>query len=423
MIDYIVLQWIIIALIVLSYFASNLLDELNRRHFPTQVPEPLRDVYSEERLNEARNYYNANLQLSRLEEGLSLLITLGLLLGGIFGWLDAWISKLVSNPDLRSLLFFAVVILVASIFQLPFAWYHTFRVEQRFGFNRTTLRTFFLDRIKSLMLTVVIGGPLMYLVLIIYQSAGKNFWLLVWGVITLFSLFMTLFYSNLIVPLFNRQTPLPEGELREAIYELSERLKFGVKDIYVIDGSKRSTKANAYFTGLGPKKRIVLYDTLINEYSQDEILAVMAHEIGHYRHKHTTKGLLAGILQTGIMLFLLSLFISPGSPLALPLCQAVGGPLVQSPSFHLGLLGFGILYEPFSIVLSLIFNALSRSYEYQADAFAARWGLGSSLISALKKLSATHLSNPDPHPWYAAMHYSHPTLLERIRGIRKNMQS
>lgn len=423
MIDYVVIQWIIISLMVLSYLADHLLDELNRRHFPALVPEALRDVYSEEKLSEAREYYNTNLRISRIEEILSLLITLALLLSGTFGWLDGQIGRVVNNPVLQSLLFFTVVLLAASVFQLPFSWYHTFRIEERFGFNRTTPRTFFLDRLKSLMLTVLIGGPLMYLVIIIYQAAGKNFWLLVWGVITLFSLFMTLFYSNLIVPLFNRQTPLPEGELREAIYELSERLKFGIKDIYLIDGSKRSTKANAYFTGLGPKKRIVLYDTLVNEYSQDEILAVMAHEIGHYRYKHTARGLLAGILQTGIMLFLLSLFISPESPLALPLCQAVGGPLVQTPSFHLGLLGFGILYEPVSILLSLIFNALSRRFEYQADAFAARWGLGSSLISALKKLSATHLSNPDPHPWYAALHYSHPTLLERIRGIRKSMQS
>ncbi len=417
MIDYMVLQWVIILMIVLSYLVGNILGELNRRHFPLKVPKPLQDVYSQQRLDEARNYFHANLRFSRFEDGLNLLITIGLIKGGILGWLDHLMNRQVINPTLQSLFFFGIIILVLGLYQLPFSWYHTFRIEEKFGFNRTTPRTFWGDRLKSFMLILVIGGPLMYLIIGIYQVSGKDFWLLVWGVITLFSIVMTLFYSHLIVPLFNQQTPLPEGDLKRAIEELCKKLEFKIKDIYVIDGSKRSTKANAYFAGLGPKKRIVLYDTLVNDYSTDEIMAVMAHEMGHYRHKHTTQGLIIGILQTGFMLFLLSLFISPGSSWALPLCQAVGGPLVTKSSFHLGFIGFGILYEPLSIVLSLIFNALSRKFEYQADIFATRLGLGNNLISALKKLSVTHLSHPDPHPWYAALHYSHPHLLERIRNI------
>jgi len=419
MIDYLMLQWIIIGLIVISFLLSTLLDELNLKHFPVEVPDAIKDVYSAERLKLAHSYYQAVLRASRMEEGIGLILTLGLILNGAFGWLDHLIHQRVNAQTVQSLLFFAIVMLAAGLFQLPFAWYHTFRIEERFGFNRTTHRIFFLDRFKSLLLTILIGGPLLYLVINIYLAFGKNFWLLVLAVITLFSLFMALFYSNLIVPIFNRQTPLPEGELKQAIRDLIQKLHFKLKDIYVIDGSKRSTKANAYFTGFGPKKRIVLYDTLVNEYSQEEILAVLAHEIGHYRHKHTAKGLIAGIIQTGLMLFLLSLFISPDSTWAFPLCKAVGGPYVNSPSFHLGILGFGILYEPVSFILSLIFNSISRKYEYQADAFAARNGLGVSLISALKKLSSTHLSNPDPHPVYAALHYSHPTLLERIKAIQK----
>lgn len=420
MIDYISLQWIIVGLMLAFFAADALLDELNRRHFPATVPDGLQDVYSPEKLNNARQYFNVNLRFSRIEEVLSLILTLGLLLSGAFGWLDHWVRQIFHRAEWQSLAFFGILMLAMGLFQLPFAWYHTFRIEEEFGFNRTTLRIFVTDHLKSLLLTVLIGGPLMFVVIHIYQATGKYFWVLVWGVLAFFSIFMTLFYSQLIVPLFNKQTPLPEGELRDAIEKLALQLNFKLKDIYLIDGSKRSTKANAYFTGLGPRKRIVLYDTLVNNYSQDEILSVLAHEIGHYRHRHTTKGLLAGLLQMGLMLFLLSLFITPGSPWAIPLCKAVGGPGVQEVSFHLGLLGFGILYQPVSFVLSLFFNGLSRKYEYQADAFAARLGLGKSLVSALKKLSATHLSNPDPHPWYAAVHYSHPVLLERIRSITLN---
>lgn len=420
MIDYISLQWIIVGLMLVFFAVDTLLDELNRRHFPIQVPHGLQDVYSPEKLTQARQYYNVNLRFSRIEEMLSFSITLGLLFSGAFGWLDHWVRQVFHRAEWQSLAFFGILMLAMGLFQLPFAWYHTFRIEENYGFNRTTLRVFLTDHLKSLLLTVLIGGPLMFLVIFIYQATGKDFWLLAWGVLASFSLFMTLFYSQLIVPMFNKQTPLPEGELRDAIEKLALQSNFKLKDIYLIDGSKRSTKANAYFTGLGPRKRIVLYDTLVNNYSQDEILAVLAHEIGHYRHRHTTKGLLAGFVQMGLMLFLLSLFISPGSVFALPLCKAVGGPGVQTASFHLGLLGFGMLYQPVSFVLSLYFNRLSRKYEYQADAVAAQLGLGKSLISALKKLSATHLSNPDPHPWYAAVHYSHPVLLERIRSITLN---
>ncbi|MGC8864813.1 MAG: M48 family metallopeptidase [Bacteroidales bacterium] len=420
MIDYISLRWIIVALLLLAYAADVLLDELNRKHFPEKVPDDLQDVYSFEQLTTARQYFNINLRFSRIEELLSLIVMLGLLLSGAFGWLDHVVRQFFHRPEWQSLTFFGTLLIAAGLFQLPFSWYHTFRIEEKFGFNRTTLRVFLTDHLKSLLLSVFIGGPLLFLVIYIYKATGQHFWLLVWGVLASFSLFMTLFYSQLIVPFFNKQTPLPEGELREAIEKLADQLNFRLKDIYLIDGSKRSTKANAYFTGMGPQKRIVLYDTLVKDYTLDEILSVLAHEIGHYRHRHTTKGLLAGLLQMGLMLYLLSLFITPEASLALPLCKAVGGADVQQVSFHLGLLGFGILYQPISFILSLFVNRLSRKYEYQADAFAARLNLGKSLISALKKLTATHLSHPDPHPWYAAIHYSHPVLLERIRNITLN---
>ena len=228
---------------------------------------------------------------------------------------------------------------------------------------------------------------------------------------TIISLFMTMFYSNIIVPLFNKQTPLEDGELKIAIHNFANKAGFQLKNIFVIDGSKRSTKANAYFTGIGPKKRIVLYDTLINDLSTDEIVAVLAHEIGHYKKKHIITSLILGILQTGFLLFIFSLFVS--SP---TLSQALG---VDEPKFHIGLIAFGILYSPLSTITGILMNMLSRKNEYEADAFANSFGLGEHLISGLKKLTKNNLSNLTPHPAYVFFHYSHPTLLQRIKHILK----
>jgi STE24 endopeptidase len=266
-----------------------------------------------------------------------------------------------------------------------------------------------LDKLKGWALVVILGGGILALVVWIYTVTGPWFWLLVWGVITAFTIFMTMFYSNLIVPLFNKQTPLEEGDLRNAISEFAQKAGFQLKNIYVIDGSKRSTKANAYFTGLGPRKRIVLYDTLINDHSVDELVAVLAHEIGHYKKKHTLTGTLLGIIQTGIMLFILSLFID--NPL---LSEALGA---QEPSFHLGVLVFGILYSPVSMVLGLVMNMISRKNEFSADRYAGQNFNAESLKSALVKLSVKNLSNLRPHPVYVFFNYSHPPLLQRLQAL------
>jgi len=310
-----------------------------------------------------------------------------------------------------SLLFFGIIGFIADILGTPFAIYSTFVIEEQFGFNKTTPKIFILDKLKSWLLGIVIGGGLMALVVWIYTISGPWFWLIAWGVITLFTVFMGLFYSNLIVPLFNKQTPLEAGELREAIQDFASRTGFRLKDIYMIDGSKRSTKANAYFTGLGRKKRIVLYDTLVKQHTTEELVAVLAHEIGHNKKKHTLVGMLLSILQTGLMLFILSRFL--GNP---NLSEALGASM---PSFHISLVAFGILYTPLSVVLGLIMNIISRKQEFAADEFAGTNYRSESLQEALIKLSVHNLSNLRPHPAYVFFYYSHPPLLQRLNALKR----
>jgi STE24 endopeptidase len=320
-----------------------------------------------------------------------------------------------------AILFFGILGLISNLLSLPFDAYLTFVIEEKFGFNQTTVTTFILDRLKGLLLSVIIGGGLLALIVFIYTSTGNYFWLIAWGIIGFFLVFMTMFYSNLIVPLFNKQKPLDNGPLREAIETFALKVGFKLNNIYVIDGSKRSKKANAYFTGLGMKKRIVLYDTLINDHTTEELVAVLAHEIGHYKKKHTTSGMILSLLQTGLMLFILSLFIRKDSAVALALCQALSGfsGIAAVQSFHLGIMAFGLLYSPLSMMIGLVMNMISRSNEYAADHYAGSNFSAAALSDALKKLSVNNLSNLRPHPAYVFFYYSHPTLLQRLAALGK----
>jgi STE24 endopeptidase len=284
-------------------------------------------------------------------------------------------------------------------------------IEERFGFNKTTPKIFILDKLKGWLLVLILGGGLIALVVWIYTISGPWFWMLAWGAIGFFTIFMTMFYSNLIVPLFNKQTPLEEGSLRKAIESFAQKVNFKLKNIFVMDGSKRSTKANAYFTGLGAKKRIVLFDTLIKDHTDEELVSVLAHEVGHYKKKHTLSGTVLSLLQMGLMLYILSLFI--GKPV---LSQALGA---SEGSFHMGILAFMLLYSPLSMILGLIMNAVSRRNEFTADRYAGEHYDPEPLKEALKKLSVNHLSNLTPHPAYVFFHYSHPPLLERLKALDK----
>ncbi len=403
--------YIIIGLVIFDYLFGLWMNYLNSSTRDSKLPLELEGVYDAEKYSKQQNYEQVNSRFSILTSSFSfVLIFLMLLLFG-FAYVDQHVRAITEHYILMPLLFFAVLGLASDILNTPFSVYDTFVIEQRFGFNTTTVKIFLFDKVKGWFLGAVIGGGLMALIIWFYEKTGQYFWLWAWGAITLFMIFMNMFYSTLIVPLFNKQTPLEGGDLRDAIEDFSKKAGFKLNNIFVIDGSKRSTKANAYFSGLGKKKRIVLYDTLIKDLSVDEIVAVLAHEIGHYKKKHTQSGLLIGILQTGLTLFLLGLFI--GNP---ALSKALG---VEETSFHIGLIAFGILYSPISMILGLGQTILSRKNEYQADAFAAGFNLSGHLISSLKKLSKNNLSNLTPHPIVVYLSYSHPTLLQRIRALAK----
>ncbi|MEN8157705.1 MAG: M48 family metallopeptidase [Bacteroidota bacterium] len=401
---------VIIAVLVFGYLLDQLLDMLNLKHTVTELPEELKGIFDEEEYRKSQQYKRDNTRFSFITSTISI-VTIGVVffLGG-FGWLDRWVSGMISNYIVVVLVFFGILGFISDILTTPFALYGTFVIEERYGFNRTTVKTFILDKLKGWLLGAIIGGGLLALITWIYMLTGPLFWLVVLGVVTLFSLFMTMFYSNLIVPLFNKQTPLEEGTLRTRIEEFAQSVNFRLDNIYVMDGSKRSSKANAYFTGLGPKKRIVLFDTLIKELKEEEIVAVLAHEVGHNKKRHTTTGLVLSILQTALTLYLFSLFVGEDS-----FAVALGG---EKASFHLGLIAFGVLYSPISMLLGIGTSLFSRHNEYQADRFAREHYNGEYLISSLKTLSKSTLSNLTPHPAYVFFHYSHPPLLQRIRALR-----
>lgn len=402
--------FILIGVLVFSYLLERILDTLNLRHTLPQLPGELEGIFDPEEYKKSQLYKRDNTRFSLLSSTLSLLVLLFVFFTGGFGWLDRQVAALTDNYILHVLIFFGLLALAGDILTTPFAIYDTFVLEERYGFNRTTVKTFILDKIKGWFLGAIIGGGLLALITWIYMLTGPWFWLIVLGVVTLFSLFMTMFYSNLIVPLFNRQQPLEEGSLRSKIEDFAVKAAFRLENIYVMDGSKRSSKANAYFTGLGPKKRIVLFDTLIHDLEEEEIVAVLAHEVGHYKKKHTLKGLLLSTIQLAITLYLFSLFVGVDS-----FSVALGG---EEASFHLGLIAFGILYSPISLLIGLGTNIFSRSNEFEADRFARHHFDGEKLISSLKKLSKNNLSNLTPHPAYVFFHYSHPPLLQRIRALR-----
>ena len=403
--------YIIIAILIFDFLLERLLNYLNSTRWSNELPKELHGIYDVDQYKKSQDYYFENQKLGLITSILTFLILLFMLFFGGFSMVDGWARLLSGNSIFIAMLFFGILGFVMDIISTPFSLYDTFVIEEKYGFNKTTLKTFFLDKIKGWFLAAIIGGGLLALVVWFYEQTTNMFWIYTWILVSVFMIFMTMFYSTLIVPIFNKQTPLEEGGLRNTIQELCKKVDFKLDNLYVIDGSKRSTKANAYFSGLGAKKRIVLFDTLIEDLTQNEILAVLAHEIGHYKKKHTRKGIIISILQTGLTLFILSLFI--GNP---KLSGALGS---RIPSFHLGLIAFGILYSPISTIIGLGMNFFSRKNEFQADNFAKFNFSGEDLSSALKKLSVKNLSNLTPHPAFVFFHYSHPPLLERLKRLKE----
>lgn len=405
------LFYVIIGIIVINFVKDKVLNALNAKHFKDALPDELADVYDKEDYEKSQAYKATNYRFGIWSSLFSLSLTLAFLFFDGFEYVDSLARSYSNHPILIALIFFGIIMIASDIITTPFAYYKTFVIEEQFGFNKTTIKTFILDKIKALLMMAIVGGGIIALIIWFYELTGDQFWLYAWGLVTLFTVFMNMFYSKLIVPLFNKQTPLEEGDLRNKISEYAASVGFSLNKIFIIDGSKRSTKANAYFSGFGREKRVTLYDTLVNDLEDEEIVAVLAHEVGHYKRKHIIFNLVASILLTGLTLFILSIFIS--NPL---LSNAIG---VEIPSFHVGLIAFGLLYSPISEVTGLIMNYVSRAFEYQADNYAKTTYKAEPLISSLKKLSKNSLSNLTPHKAYVFMHYSHPTLLERIRNLKK----
>ena len=403
--------YIIVAIATLSYLFDQLLDYINLKAQRTDIPDDVASFYDRSKYVKSLDYHKELTRFSFITAAFSFLLSMAMLLGGGFGWLDGFLRGYMENDILLALVFFGILMLASDLLTLPFQFYSTFVIEEKYGFNKTTLKTFMVDKVKGYFLAAIIGAPLLAVLIYLIQSIGPNFWIWFALIASAFILFMNMFYTTLILPLFNKLTPLPEGELKSAIQNFVSRVNFSLDNIFVIDGSKRSSKANAFFAGIGRKKKIVLYDTLIQKHTTEELVAVLAHEVGHFKKKHIIWGLVFSILQIFFTMFILSLMVYNKD-----LSLSMGG---SELSIHLNLIAFSILFAPISGITGLFMSMYSRKNEFEADAYARETFGGRALAEALKKLSVDSLSNLYPHPWYVFFHYSHPPLLKRLEAISK----
>lgn len=400
---------LILTVLVFGFIFEKTLDWLNIQREVKEVPPSLNGHLTREKIQETSAYQRVNYRFGLITDSISFLVMLALIIFGLFGSLDTWLQGYIDHPVWLSVVYLGMVFIGADLLSMPFDYYHTFKIEEDFGFNKTTPVFFFTDKVKGWALTIIIGGSLLYLLLWLVHRMGPSFWWQFWIISAIFMVLLNLFYTSLILPLFNRLSPLEEGELKARILDYSRTVHFSLQNIFVIDGSKRSSKANAFFSGFGKKKKVVLYDTLIEQHSTEELVAILAHEIGHYKKKHILTGLALGIIQTGILLYILSLFVFSEN-----ISLALGG---SELAVHLNLIGFSLLFSPVSMCIGLGMNLLSRKNEFQADRFARETFAGKPLAEALKTLSVKNLSHINPHPLYVFVHYSHPPLLERLKRL------
>ena len=401
--------YIFVFLIIFNFSFSSILDYINDKNWNDKIPESLKDYYDKERYLKAKEYKKARGKISLISSLISIVITLAILMSGFYGIVSDYIFEIYSSSFLHSGFFFLFFYLINLFVSIPISYYSTFVIEEKFGFNKTTNKIFIIDLIKGLFVSIIIGGALLAAALFIYDYFNNGFWLWLWLVLSVFTLFMSMFYTSLIVPIFNKLSPLEDGSLKEKIQKYSDNIGYSLKNIFIIDGSKRSSKANAYFSGIGPKKTIALFDTLVEKHTEEELVAVLAHEVGHFKKKHILSGLIMSIIQIGIMTFFFELCLK------LPeISLALGG---SEASFHLGLIGFSIIFSPISMLSGILMNYISRKNEFEADAYAKETFNGEDLSLALKKLSVDSLSNIYPHPLYVFFHYSHPPLIERLRAL------
>lgn len=403
---------VILTTLLVSFIISLITEILNLKALRNKLPDEFEGVYEAEAYEKSQEYTRVKTKFGFITSIFSIILTLVFWFAGGFNYVDGIVRNWSLHPIWTGLIYIGILTFAKSILSLPFSVYSTFVIEERFGFNKTTALTFVTDILKGLFIAALLGGPLLAGVLAFFQYAGAVAWLYCWMVTALFTLFVQFIAPTWIMPLFNKFTPLEEGELREAILSYAKSVKFSLQNLFVMDGSKRSSKSNAFFTGFGKNKRVALFDTLIEKHTVSELVAVLAHEIGHYKKKHIIQGMIISVLHTGVIFFLLSIFISHEG-----LFKAF---YMENMSIYAGLIFFGMLYSPIELILSIFMQIFSRKNEYEADRYAAETTKDpDSMIDALKKLSVHNLSNLTPHPLYVFLNYSHPPVLERIRAIRK----
>lgn len=405
------LKYLLIGVVAFGFLTEKILSYLNNKQPVPTIPATLDDYLSQEKLIQSKEYQSDNFRFGLISGLFSFALTVLFISKGWFGAIDQWVEGLVPGPLSQSLVFFGVIFIGSDILSLPFDFYHTFVIEEKYGFNKTKVKTFFADKLKGYLLSIIVGGALLMVFLWLVHQMGRDFWWQFWGIAAVFMVFVNLFYTAWILPLFNKLTPLQDGELKHKIIDYAKSVSFPLDNILVMDGSKRSSKANAFFSGFGKRKKVVLYDTLMDQHPPDELVAVLAHEVGHYKKKHIVIGMISSVLQVGLLLFLIAQFIFNEQ-----MSLALGA---EHWSAELNIIGFTMLFTPISMILGMGMNWLSRKNEFEADAFAKTTFAGKPLAEALKTLSVKTLSNINPHPWYVFMNYSHPPLLERLEKLEK----
>ena len=403
------LIYIFIFFILFGFVFSSILEYVNSKNWKDSVPDSLKDFYKESDYKKAKSYKLDRDRVSLISSLISTILTIIFIFSGVYGKVSDYSLYYFDSPFLQSASFFLFFLMISTIINLPISYYSIFTIEEKYGFNKSTLSTFIKDKIKGLIISLLIGGFILYISIQLYSFFEANFWLWLWIFLSAIIIFTNMFYTTLIVPIFNKLSPLEEGSLKNKIEKYSKKIGYSLDKIFVIDGSKRSSKANAFFSGLGPKKTIALFDTLIDKHEEDELVAVLAHEVGHYKKNHIKQGLLLSILQVGIICYILQLCLNEPN-----LSLALGG---LESSFHLSLIAFSFLFSPLSIIIGIGMNIFSRKNEYEADKYAKETYNGESLKNALKKLSSDSLTNLYPHPLYVFVHYSHPPLLKRLEAL------
>ena len=404
---------IILAALLVDYFLHALSRFLDLKNLSTNLPDEFIDHYSSEEYTRSQEYLRENTRFSYFTSSFDLMVILLVIFLGIFNILDLWIRDFGFSPLINGLIFFGVLFFIQDIISTPFSLYRTFVIEEKFGFNKTIPNTYILDKLKSYLILLILGSLVLSLILYFFESFGDMAWLYAWMVMSAFLVLVQPLFTLVIAPMFNTFTPLEDGELKDKINQFARQVNFPISRIDVMDGSRRSSKANAYFSGLGKNKRIALFDTLIKKHSVDELVSIIAHEVGHYKKKHNIKGIVLGVIQTGIMFFMLSIFLNNS--------QLFAAFRMDNLSVYASLVFFSILYSPIELIMSFAGNAISRKHEFEADAFARKSiGTGEHLIEGLKKLTVTNLGNLTPHPFTVWLSYSHPPVLNRIISLRHN---